>query len=580
MPRVPTTTQQVTPRGISGGELQTNIDFSGQVSALRNLANESSQTGQALASAFGQYQDIKNKYDEVQVQDADKKLSEALVEHQVMTNNYKGKEAAGAEYDVFDSWGKRVGEIEKDLANDNQKKMFKKSVDNRYLQLNRHLQFHTSNELRKYEDESTNEYVKSLQNEASANYRDLNAIAGSLDKQEMAIKKHAQRNGNGEEWVKNRIAESSTQTHSSIIKSLLADDDDVAASEYFKVVKDDLTKEGRDSLKQLIENGVLRGESQRRSDSIVAKGLSISESLDEARKIKDPKVRDETVRRVKDRYAEASHVQRMEQEKLYNQAAVLVESSKGTARINDNEWLALTLPQRQALEKRSMQLRTGEKPITDWDLYYKVKTLASIPEQRQKFLQMNIAELRPSLDDARFKEIVDLQIAARKGDAKSMKTLDGIQTNKQIVDGVIREMGLDPNEKGNKGFFGGSGKVERVNAFKRMVDLQVEQFQKEKGREATNEEIQQIARTQAIEVVTKRGFFTDTKKRIFELNPDEQVDLTFEDIPKEELNKIKTSIYRYNSTNQNKLPTDGSEFQKYALRLYSNKLSGVVDGRK
>ncbi len=525
--------------------------------------------GHANQQVFSQVtaiaQKAKNDADQLAVLDADRKLSEVetrlLYDPQSGAINKKGKDAFGAHEEVMRNLETEVQSIEGELRNETQRMAFRRSLVSRQVNIDRQLQRHVSTEIQRYDNETTESYLANERDAAVANYHDPERVNLSVERQRAAIQDHANRNGLPPEWVENKLKDSTSKTHGSVISRMLANGQDLDAKKYYDAHKDLFTGADAAAIEKDLEEGSLRGESQRQSDLIFEKfGSSMSTAMDKAREIEDPKLRDEVTSRLKDRFQMREVERRQSVENLHKSATDIIDRTGNIDEIPTDQWKQFSLSERSALKNYARARREGIEPETKWDLYYDLKTQASTPALRSKFLQTNLYEHRPDFANAEFKELVNLQTSLRSGDDKAAKDLDGFRTDQMIVNDALRAAGFDTSPKPGK------KDAEAVNKFRRAVDEHLKQLQSRTGRKATNQEVQEIVDNLMVKGVTEKGLIWDTTKRLFELGPQDQFEIDPDDIPAGERAKIEEALRRRGIAVNNQKIVD----------LYTRKLSGMV----
>ncbi len=382
-------------------------------------------------------------------------------------------------------------------------------------------------------------------------------VDSAIKNQEAIIIDRANREGRSPEWVKEQVGDAQSKTHSSVIQRMLANGQDMAASEYYKSIKDQIGGGEVTQVEKSLEEGTLRGQSQRESDKIVGSTKDLTSALDQARKIEDPKLRDETTSRVKDFFTTKRLAENEAKETDYVGATNIIEKTKNFDNVPPNLLVKMTPAERTSLRNYADNLREGKKPVTNWDDFYNLRTMASSNSTKTKFMQTNLMEYRPSLADSEFKELANLQAQLRNGDEKAEKTLDGYRTDAQIVDGALTSAGFDATPKQ------GTDDAKKVNQFRRKVDERIAQHQQNTGKKATNEEVQSIVDTMMVEGVSEKGWIWDTKKRLFELNPGESIEIGVDDVPPAEKAKIESALKK------NGMPVTSENI----VKLFSKKIS-------
>ncbi len=512
-PTVRETARPYVPQGsnlpldaFGGGQSQQGV-----VNAVQGIAD----VGMKIA------QEEKLKADQLSVLDAERKKSALETELQYNPQsgalNKKGRDAFALPDQIKSAWDKGIEEIEKDLHNETQRMAFKKSEQTSWNSLNNNIQRHVAGEISKYDNDVTESSLANERDAASVNYMDPNRIGLSIENQKKWITDHANRNGLPAQWIEQKTNESISKTQVSVINRMLANGQDQLATAYFEKYKPTITDgDSLNSVEKAIKEGTLRGQSQRTTDQIQSSYGTWSERMDAASKIQDPNVRDEVDRRLKTNMATEKTLQQQLEERVTLDATNIIEKFKDFDQVPPAMVQNMTPSTRKALRGYADDLREGKRPVTDWDQYYNLKTMAATPDLREKFMRENLLSYRPQMADAEFKELVNLQTTLRNG--KEDPELDGYRTNVMIVNGTLNDVGIDPTPKP------GSDAARKVNGFQKVVDDQIRVFQQQTGKKATNKDVQTIVDNLIIEgSVPGTGFLGlfKTKKRAFELEPGE-----------------------------------------------------------
>lgn len=343
-----------------------------QAPRLRPTAGEESFGGGAdvnrafqAAGAFGS--DVqkfaleeKLKADKIVAFDADKKLSEIEINLTYGDNGIRkrlGKDAFASIEETPRLFKEEADKIEKSLSNDNQKLEFKRNYESRLASLNRTAASHAYEQGKKYEDQTYASYIDNERNAAMMAYEDQSRISESLERQRNAIISFSQANGMPAEYTKQKLREVESKTHIGVIEQMLNNNLDIIGKNYYDANKDKIDPEDSKSIQRALEEGTLRGESQRFADSILAKTNDRQMALEEAQKIPDPKLREETEQRINKRISENLQAQRERQDQLYLDATnIMDKSTGGTASARDlipvSMWTKLSNEQRNALQRR------------------------------------------------------------------------------------------------------------------------------------------------------------------------------------------------------------------------------------
>lgn len=455
----------------------------------------------------------KQNADDIRVQDADLQASIAQTDIQTKAKNMLGKDALNAPDYVEQEWKKRTDKIREGLSDENQKRAFDKIHAVRYADLYNFTQNHVSVEGKKYDGELTDAYLKNAQNVAATNYQDVapgGQIEQSIFLQEQALRKYGDRNGIPKELLDNKIATTTSATHSAVIDQMLANKNDQLASNYYKEKKANILPEDRIKLEKAIEAGALLGEGQRAADEIFAKHSdNRNAAFDYVKnKIKDPELRKQTESQLESMFTRQSQAIRADNYKNYQLASQLVEQNQTPPA---NLTVGLTAEQNAALKRRQKQVNAGEQPNTDWTVYYNLKNMAA--DKKNDFMNENLLEYRHVLADQEFKDLTNLQGQLKKNDSTAQVQLNGFRTTTQVINDTMMSAGINVKSKRPED-------QKKVSAFRRQVDEHVQILQEQTGKKARSEDVQKIADNLLITAINKRpgimGIF-DREKKVFEI---------------------------------------------------------------
>lgn len=517
-----------------------------------------------MDTASNVYMQEKQNADQVNVLSAKKQLTQLETDLQYNKDygylNKGGKDASAAMQEVQDRWTKGISEITNGLSNEEQKFVFSNEADNRWGYLNKDLNRHAFQENKKFETEETKSFVDNEQNAAIANYQTPARVIESIKSQQQEIYNFGKRNGLPAEAIKSQMDEAASKTHYLIATQFLNEGDDQKAKQYFEENQDKIVGKDLIGLKKDLEIGILRGSAQRESDRIMDMGQDMRSSLAEARKIEEPKKRDETIRRVKERFGEREVEKRQAQETAFMSAAQIVDQTKDINKIPPSTWNQLEPNQWSTLRK----LAAGNDIQTNWAEFYSLQQMAAEPKTRKAFKEMNLLEKRPDLAEPEFKALSSIQAALRKGDSSVHGELDGILSNGMIISSRLKQYGVNTSAKP------GTEEANQYSEILRSINTQAAKYKRDKGaKDIPDDQLYSIIDNLMIEGVVPgtgvMGFF-QTKKRLFELGPDDSVEITPDQVPRSERNKIIDSLRR------NGLP----ETEENILNLFNKKAAGMI----
>ena len=544
MPIVPQPRQQVGLEALPG--VRTAVDapieaFGGGAANPRLDVSELENQARTI------FEQEKHKADQTAVVNAASQISDAETQLTLQTRQRIGQDAFSAPDDVAQEYEKTAAQVEQGLTNDTQRAAFQQIKASHWSALNTAVQTHVADQRQKYDAQVTDSYLANERNAAVTNYDDPQRVAMAVVNQGAAIEDHLNRIYHGQippgvlEQAKLAAA---SATHIDVIDRMLANGQDLTAKAYYGQVKDQITGADSTKIEKALDVGSKRGESQRQADKILAETtLTEPEAVAKARAITDPDVRDATEDRVRREYTERAQAAKVQRDATFQRASDTLERARGDVnQISPTDWANLTLQERSSLRAYGKQLLEGTPVKTDLGTYYSLRAMAVNPETKDKFLKHNLMKDKGLLSESDFKSMVDLQAGLQSGDQKAEDRLHALRTGDQIVNDAIEGIGLGvvPSKREKD--------KPVIDTIKRSIDAQVEALQQRTGKPATSTEIQQITdQILTQHVVSTPGWLygtNQTKKRLFEMTPDDQLILTVKDIPMGERTALTARLKR------------------------------------
>jgi hypothetical protein len=491
-------------------------------------------------------QEEQRKADEIAVMSARRRLTEfensTLYDPKTGALNRKGRDSFGLPEQINPEFDKQVTQIESEL-NDRQKRVFRRIAEESRSRLDTTVQRHVFQERQKYDTDETNNFVKTERDSAVFNYLDPRRVEASIENQIVAINAYASRNGRGAEWTKSEVENARSKTYLGIIKRALAEGKDQYASAFYEEVKNDIKSDESIEAAKLVSDGKYMGQSQRTADAIITKfGMSdLNVLYEQVKTIEDPKLRDQVQVRIDAEVSRYEHAVRATREVNFREAEKLVLSGRA---VPPTIFQNLTVSQATAIRQYQKVISKGDSPETDWSLWYDLMGRASSddPTVTSKFVKEDLLQYRAKLSDNEFKGIVAIQKSIRSKDNKETDKITGFRTTKQIVDDALSSSGLDPTPKY------GTTDAKNVAKFRSMVDTLIMDFEVRERRKPNTKDIQGMVDDLLMKgEVPGTGFFFNTKKRAFELDPakGETVVITkITDVPITERRKIEDALKR------------------------------------
>lgn len=310
---------------------------------------------------------------------------------------------------------------------------------------------------------------------------------------------------------------------------------------------DEALKEARKQHRSLTE----RRAEQEAAGEIIDLGLNRSKSLAKARTIKDPKLRDLVVARVNKRFDEVAKAEKEQRQEALKAAGDHLDIGGTIDTIPPEIWGALDRKEQQALRKSTTDRQT------DLETYYRLKRMS--PEA---FRNHDLLADRQGLSVSDFKKLADDQARLKQGDVEASGKWQGFRSEMRLVEDTLRQIGLP--QKANS-----QERAERREAFMRAYQDRRSAFtHRNDGREPNDQEAQGILDAMLIEGHTKRDWWFDEEKRLWEVTPDEEFSVNVEDVPTGERRKIEAALEQagYPVTDEN------------ITALYAKKLKTLQGG--
>jgi hypothetical protein len=474
-----------------------------------------------LSATIGKIQDdARDQADQLAVLDRRKTFEEAKTAELFGPSGAlmaKGKNAFEASNKAKESLSKKAQELASDL-NENQKFLFNQYLDDEQNDISQRLTVHTAREISNYDDNLTEASINGLRERALTDFSNPNLLAKNLADQEILIRQAGKRKGLPDEAVDLAVLNQKSVTHIGVISKLAANQMDIGATKYFKAVKGQMTEEDQLKATRMLEESSFRGESQRIVDGILGKGGSLSDGLEETKKIKNPKLREEAENRLMRMMAVKRQAEESQQDQIVINSLNLIDRGAGIDSIPVEEWSTLDSSKRNAIMGYLQAKSRGENKITDNRTYYQLKSAAA--DHPESFAQFNMADYQAKLSNADFREMVDLQQKVKKGE-KDEKLL-GFVENVKAVNSVLEAAGITDDDD----------KAEFYAVFDKETI----------GKNFSEIELKQLAKSKLTEVVTDNGIFWPTKKRLYQLTTEDVGALRIGDISEEDRSKIASSI--------------------------------------
>lgn len=463
--------------------------------------------------------------------------------------NKRGKDAFGITQDYGSQFDKFADDVSKSMTPD-QLEAYQKIRVQQKDDLTGTLEKHTFTEAQNYQDEVTKSGISANRDEAVLNYQDTDKVNQAIDMQKNLVLHNAQMKGLGtdSDMVKQQLEAVTSDTNQAVINRMLSNQQDMAAKAYYDSKKDipgQFSGADKATLEKTLEEGSLRGESQRFVDQMESQKLSPDQAMEKIKTIDDPQLRDKVNERYKNDQLEAKRLTEDRQVQLYQGAYNTMTQAKSLDAIPPNVMLSLTPAQQNELKSSYKTMMEGVPVKTDLPTYYKL-------DDNKVLQNTNLLEYASKLSPTDFEKLAD-----RQKDIKAGKTdkVDGFESDKDAVNSVLKTAGISIDPK-NSDYI----------AARSAIDSAVIAQKQATGKSfLNNDELRTIAKQQTIKHITDNGLLWNTTKRAYQLSPEDQSSTPVV-VPDAESAQITKALKARN------LPTTQENISKYYLK-------GIQSGR-
>lgn len=517
MPKVPTLdAPRVSSTGLSGGAGRVNVNAS---ASAFGADGSGVQLGQAInqlgSSISGFVASEVEKANKAKLYDAENEYLNGQQEIENWFREQKGQNALGLDAEYEKKLKALSDQSQKSLWNGAQRQGFSRIKDSRDRQLQKHYDSHVAAQADQVQLRAYQTNIKLNQENAIRNFNDPTAIRQAKNSQAQAIMDFSQAKGLSKEEADLAVLDAFSKTNYGILQKYVDNDADRMAVDFFEKHKHEMSADDVSRAEKLIEQATLNGESQRIADQILSKNLGNRESLEMVRDIEDPKLREETNRKVKMQLAENEQARNADLNKRFNSVYNQIDATGTMPPVS--VMAQFDAADQERLKGYFMRKRSGQDVKTDFGAYTDLRTMASSPELRDDFLKANISrEYAGKLSNSDMKKMIDLQAGLRSG--KGGDTVSNFRSNVAIEKQYIQEMDLNPKNDDD---------AKKIRQFSSRLEEEANSWMRENGKKKVPNEItRQIADRLIMEVevegsgipipFTQSRIFT-SKQKVFEI---------------------------------------------------------------
>lgn len=449
----------------------------------------------------------------------------------------KGLDAQGIPEEARASFDKAAGAIETTLTTPEQKDAFARQKQQVWHNAQLDIFRHVSNEQDKYAGDELTALINNKSNEAIQHSADPKQVAVSLQTAVSALQTTGKSLGMGPEEIATKTLAIQTKVHTGVISTLLAQDQDQQAAAYFAATKGQIDGDKQDGIIRALDEGTLRGQSQKAADEILRTAETPKAAREAAKAIDDPKLRDMVEQRIEHAQAVAEREETQAERDSMKTGYDILDQTGDVAKIPPLVWSNYSGATRSAMRSYALQRARGVPIETDIPTYYALIQRAG--DEPEKFVAENLLKYRGKLDDAEFKQLASLQLSLKNGDKKAAAhELAPYNLDVQVVNDTLAAYGIDPKPKD------GTPEAAAIANLRNIVRKAGDASQALTGKPATNADVQaEVDRILSVSVKVPGSWWnlfpggqtvSDREVRVF--------DATVRDIPPADRAQIEAAL--------------------------------------
>lgn len=406
-------------------------------------------SAQVFDAARGVNQDVQRfamaqqeRWDANRLSEERRALNDWEIENISAAKKKLGKDALTVPDEISGGFDKFVSERQKGLANETQRQQYAQMADARRMHVTKWAADHLDRESAVVEENEIGAAITSSKNRAAA---DPSVAPLEVQMVEDNVRKRAARQGWRPEQTEYEVAKEKSELHFGVLGMMLNSGNDITAKDYYTAHKDDLVGNDAQRAARMVKSQSTLGEATREVDKIYmnyvdwdtkeehAVPTSEEAAVEEARKIKDPEVRQSAERMTRERWHGLIRSQDAERKQFMVDAANQID---GGTKFDDLP--ASLVDSLSPTDRKTLKNYAKGELVTDDPTWYALNLMASNESTRNQFKDLNLMKYVDKFTKADFREVVKLQTGLIKEDAKAKKEADGFMTTSGIVSSTIQ----------------------------------------------------------------------------------------------------------------------------------------------
>ena len=513
---------QVNARGINARQniRVTSDAFGGNIAKAQiGLGREISKQGDML---FNHQMEIRDEYDKGVMREMDNNYSSYIREKWTDFSQLKGRAALDAKQAHEDEIKAYRVKLAKDL-DPRLMNSWNAMADARTNNVLNKTAAFTSQQTIVYNEAQTLARIASQTHEAGACFDNIKCIRSAMQvglndvKDLMQSKYGIDANNAKNEGEKAIIAQArlafTSDAHTQVIENLEIDFPSKAL-DYYKANKAEIDSSTYNTLESRLEDGTLRKRAQRTTDEILTNAELVGDNkaqLEAARKIEDPKLRDEVVSRILNRQSQNKSNRLASEDGAYDQVQKHIVKGGSKDGLPPGVWDAMSGSQQRTiqavLDTRVANSLKPKNPVQAKTNFYALEDLAH--NNYEEFKKLNLGLYIGLVDEVDLDNLRKLQ--------KSHTAVKSSLTRKEQLKMTLGSMNMYFSNFEKNGDSG-----DRVRAFIATVDAKVARFVENKNREPDDQEYQKILLDVSANEAYVNGYGSDSKMSIGAMTEDQK----------------------------------------------------------
>jgi hypothetical protein len=441
--------------------------------------------------------------------------------------------AEGSTRKWLGQYNEAAQEIEKGLANDRQKEMFRSRASVSSLQYREDIMRHLIAEQETYAQSVYQSTLDVEMGNASTRWDEPNIIKQSQLRIDNAINQEADRNNwSAEEKAAVRI-NTLSQLHKTVIDNALARGNVKYASTWLQEHEQEINAQtvaqvnsAMEQARKAGEEDYLRSESQRIADEITSKVPDYASQIASAEQIKNAELRDRTLTRIDQNQTRQSRIETQQDEALQQLIIDHVITKQGTVDdIPPDKWLKLPENQRTYLTKYVEDRDNGSDMTTLQKIEFYDAVSTRYGEDPGSILGWSVSELAARLPKDKIDTVIGWRQKAATPDQPVKLDITEGQKNK-IIDDAADQLKIKKN-------------ATKRSLLRDRIEEDILAFKQLNQKEPNYVELETIRDRLIQEITFDKGWWS-SKTRRYELQGDE--DLSTIVVPDEDKERILQRI--------------------------------------